>query len=441
MNHDNELMHERRRPSSAGWRQWRRIGGRLLLLAALLVTLILPRGDRYVLTPVQELAVDSRFSLVAWEFRNALSKWWSRSASLFRGVSGHEGATLVDRYLAINRDLDALQGQLARAAAVRGTDLASDDHITELEGRIARLQAERRSIRPRLEEYLESELSTTLASQGLGRFGPMLWPPVDFRMEEPPQLLIVSRRDRIERLEDVLLDADTKTTRAEAIEALIKERENKSAVVERLGGLATYPNIVPPDYDTLPLLQVAAHEWIHSYLFFRPLGQRFNDSGEMAILNETLASLAGDELGGQTWSRLTGQPAPLPALLRERDHPVPGGEFNFDAFMRATRQRTDELLLDGQIEAAESYMDQRRIELQDHGYFLRKLNQAYFAFHGTYADSPSSTSPIGPQVAEFRKLSSDIGETVREIGAAGSYEEFLRILEAKRSAARTPASR
>lgn len=83
-------------------------------------------------------------------------------------------------------------------------------------------------------------------------------------------------------------------------------------------------------------------------------------------------------------------------------------------------------------------MDQRRVELQAHGYFLRKLNQAYFAFHGTYADSPASTSPIGPQVAEFHRLARDIGETVREIGSAGSYEDFLRILERKRANAVQP---
>jgi len=411
----------------------------VLLVATLLVTLILPRGDRYILTPVEEAAIDSRFSLVSWEVRNAFSKWGSRTASSFRGVSTRDGAALVDRYVAINRGLGELEGQLARAVAVRGTDLASGDQIADLEARIAGLKAERQAIRPRLEEYLEAELSTTMAAQGLGRFGPLLWPPVDFRMEEPPQLLVVSRRDRIERLEDVLLDARTMTTRAEAIEALVKERENLSALVVQLGGLATYPNIVPANYDTLPLLQVAAHEWLHSYLFFRPLGQRFNDSGEMAILNETLAGLAGDELGGQTWSRLMGKPAPVPSLLRERRAPGPAGNFSFDAFMRETRQRTDELLSDGQIEAAESYMEQRRIELQDHGYFFRKLNQAYFAFHGTYADSPSSTSPIGPQVAEFRTLAGSIGETVREIAAAGSYEEFLRILKQKRRAAAEPS--
>jgi hypothetical protein len=186
----------------------------------------------------------------------------------------------------------------------------------------------------------------------------------------------------------------------------------------------------------MPLLEVAAHEWTHSYLFLRPLGQNFDTGSDMLVLNETVASLAGEEIGWATWSRLTGEPAPRPHLLRAREEPPdPATGFSFNVFMRETRGRVDELLGDGRVEDAEAYMSERRVELQDHGIFLRKLNQAYFAFHGTYADSPSSISPIGPQVAEYRRLSSGIGELVRELARAGTYGEFLALLEAKRAKA------
>ncbi|MFC1916656.1 hypothetical protein ACFLX1_00775 [Chloroflexota bacterium] len=40
-------------------------------------------------------------------------------------------------------------------------------------------------------------------------------------------------------------------------------------------------------------------------------------------------------------------------------------------------------------------MEQKRQYLAEMSYHIRKLNQAYFAFHGTYADKPAFISPIG----------------------------------------------
>ena len=55
---------------------------------------------------------------------------------------------------------------------------------------------------------------------------------------------------------------------------------------------------------------------------------------------------------------------------------------------------------------------QRRI-LVENGYAIRKLNQAYFAFHGSYAVGSSATDPIGGKLRLLRKQ-------------AGSLAEFLR---------------
>lgn len=385
-----------------------------------------------ILSLAAEASAGFHFSLIGWELRNAASKWTSRVAGLLQGVSEEQGAELIRRYAELNTEIGRLQGDLDRSAAQRapGTDIGS------IEDAIRRLRDERSGLRARLEEYLESEISRTIDGEGMGGPGALVWPPVDFRMDSPPKLLVTSPRDRIERLQDVLLAPGILVTDSERIEARILNDLDQSALVEGLGGLSTYPNIVPPDYDLMQLLEVAAHEWTHSYLFFRPLGQNFNASSDMLVLNETVASLAGEEIGWATWSRLTGEPAPQPHLLRDREEPRdPATGFSFNAFMRETRGRVDELLGDGRVEDAEAYMEERRIELQEHGVFLRKLNQAYFAFHGTYADSPSSTSPIGPQVAEYRRLSSGIGELVRELARAGTYEEFLALLDAKRARA------
>ena len=96
--------------------------------------------------------------------------------------------------------------------------------------------------------------------------------------------------------------------------------------------------------------------------------------------------------------------------------------------MRTTRLRVDELLEQGLVEQAEDYMEERRLMFMDNGYFLRKLNQAYFAFHGTYATGPASVSPIGDQVTDLRRRSESLGNFIRTMSEFGSYQEFLEFI-------------
>ena len=69
--------------------------------------------------------------------------------------------------------------------------------------------------------------------------------------------------------------------------------------------------------------------------------------------------------------------------------------------MHTTRVTVDALLAAGKINEAESYMEQRRQLFVQNGYTIRKLNQAYFAFYGAYADVPGGAAgedPVGPAV-------------------------------------------
>ena len=93
-----------------------------------------------------------------------------------------------------------------------------------------------------------------------------------------------------------------------------------------------------------------------------------------------------------------------------------------------TRKRVDELLAEGRIEEAEAYMEERRLLFVENGSNIRKLNQAYFAFHGTYAESPTSVSPIGDQLHTFRDLSPDLATFIREVSQVSSYDDFLKKL-------------
>ena len=73
--------------------------------------------------------------------------------------------------------------------------------------------------------------------------------------------------------------------------------------------------------------------------------------------------------------------------------------------MRALRQQVQDLLAAGKVDEAEALMEQKREEFATHGYFIRKLNQAYFAFYGFYATGPGSIDPIGPNSHDSAAMS------------------------------------
>ena len=102
--------------------------------------------------------------------------------------------------------------------------------------------------------------------------------------------------------------------------------------------------------------------------------------------------------------------------------------FDFNAEMRETRLEAEDLLAAGQIVAAESYMEDRRQFLEANGYFIRKINQAFFAFHGSYATGAGSVSPIGDQLEEiYSELDSleDFLKTVGEFKRVSDLTEYL----------------
>jgi hypothetical protein len=169
-----------------------------------------------------------------------------------------------------------------------------------------------------------------------------------------------------------------------------------------------------------------AHEWLHHWFFFQPLGQHFWDTSQMTTLNETAATLGGRAIGDRAFTAMTGErivrdPPSPPALDPEA--------FDFDAAMRETRVKTEALLAEGKIEEAEAYMEERRRFLAANGRFIRKINQAFFAFHGSYATSAASISPIDGQLRELQSRSGTLEGFVKTVGRFGSYQEFLVHLE------------
>jgi len=88
--------------------------------------------------------------------------------------------------------------------------------------------------------------------------------------------------------------------------------------------------------------------------------------------------------------------------------------------MREIRKTVDEYLSRGEVKEAEEFMREKRDYLATMGYYIRKLNQAYFAFNGTYADSPTSINPIGAELKELRDRSASLKDFLDRVAVITS---------------------
>jgi hypothetical protein len=183
------------------------------------------------------------------------------------------------------------------------------------------------------------------------------------------------------------------------------------------------------------LVEVVAHEWIHNYLTIRPLGFSYNSSSQVRTMNETVASVAGKVIGLALIARfypdfLPPPPQPHPEESLPAPTPPPP-TFDFRAEMHITRVNADQLLAEGKIEAAEVYMESRRQVFWEQGYRIRKLNQAYFAFHGAYADVPGGAAgedPVGEAVRALWARSANLIEFVNRMSWLTSFEQLQALL-------------
>jgi hypothetical protein len=255
---------------------------------------------------------------------------------------------------------------------------------------------------------------------------------VDFELDAPPRVLAVSPRDRIELEHSLLLEPGLGREQFEAIE---REAESKnapqagiSAVVVGTGGVATYPAVVSSSHPYERVVETAFHEWVHQYLAFYPLGRNYFAGSELRTLNETAANLAGEALAAEYFKRyppLETQATPPPSTApSDPAQPV----FDFTKEMRELRRAVEETLAGGHILEAEALMEAKRQELAEHGYSIRRLNQAYFAFHGSYADTPGSIDPIGPQMQTLLDKSGSPGAFVKLAAGITSRSELDRVL-------------
>lgn len=325
---------------------------------------------------------------------------------------------------------------------IAGSEAAPDDEL-EYFGLVDRLLQLRRSggdtsgiearlvrLRPGVERAIEARVSRALEKAGfsadLGGLRFVL-PPVLFRFESPPALLVVSPRDRIEEMATVLLRPDTTLQEAEGLEDRIA-RQGYSALVTTIGGLGVYPSMVPESSDIRWTLRTVAHEWAHQFFALRPLGWRYALGAErddrMVAVNETAADIIGKEIGDALYQEYS-------AETRGALPPSAPEDLQFRTRMREIRMEVDRLLAQGKVDEAERYMEDARRHLEAEGYRIRKLNQAYFAFYGSYSDQISlggaKGDDVGARLRRLREISATLGDFGWVVSSVGSYDDLLRL--------------
>ncbi|NPA31467.1 MAG: hypothetical protein GXO37_05655 [Chloroflexi bacterium] len=343
---------------------------------------------------------------------------------------------VVLAYREVVRDIEAQEAELQR--------IYGDPNLTP-EQRQAAAQAVQRALQdlyarrdrlaPLAEQIIQSQVASVLDEAGL-TLGPQPLPPVLYHVSPLPWALVVSPREVIRQDAFVTLRPDLTLDDHIALEEQVAQALDVSTLVVPVGGVGTYPTMVMQTSDLRWQIEVVAHEWLHNYFDWHPLGWNYTRDPQVRTMNETAASIGGQELGRQVVARfypelLPPPPPPSTTAAASEARPEPPA-FDFQREMRITRERVDALLAQGRVAEAEAYMEARRRVFWEHGYPIRKLNQAYFAFYGAYADSPAGGAagedPVGAAVRALRAQSPDIGSFLRRIAWMGSFADLQKAL-------------
>ena len=348
---------------------------------------------------------------------------------------------------------DQASGQGQSRTKPVGSAAEHSPAIEETRLELAALSRQQAADRSLVEEVIQLQVQEEIRRAGLGLTG-FVWPPVKFAFIEPPLKLTVSPRDRISTLHSRVLQAEYDPVTLEESERAIEDRTDLSAHISRIGGMAVFPAMVVESSSLEWVLETVAHEWVHHYLFLFPLGLRYASSDDATTLNETVSEIVGAEIADRLTRRLydTAQPSSEAAGESSEDgscacsaadmwtqtyemdqsrwerygRPLP---FEFQRAMRETRLHVDTLLEAGLVEAAETYMEGRRRFLVANGYPLRVLNQAYFAFHGSYGTGAAASDPIGPMLQQLRAESDDLAHFLGQVRWFTSLSDLEKSLQ------------
>lgn len=376
------------------------------------------------------------FDFVEWEISALFNKAVSASLKLERFLDNKQQVDVIQTWVAETENVINLEQDLLTAQ--NDSSPNRDELVRAAKANLDQKKADQSRLAKLAEAVLQNQTEVTLAKAGFGLGGQIL-PPVLYQVSDLPLNLIISPRTEIRNVLSLSLDPGLDAVEKDEIETGIYEDYDLSALIEPVGGIGAYPTMVMRTTDLNWLTETIAHEWIHNYLAFFPLGMRYYVNDQMRTINETTASLAGKEIGldliisfypDRTPRYYLRMPTYTTVLAEGAETLNP---FDFRAEMHETRVKVDALLAEGKVDEAEQYMEARRRFFWQNGYRLRKINQAYFAFYGSYNDTPgggaSGADPVGPAVQALRTRYSSLNEFLQAIRFVSSFDQLLQLMD------------
>lgn len=408
-----------------------------LLICAFLLTYSAPQPQG-ILATLGRVTADYAFDYVSWEIGAIAAKLDAELFGIHPYLPEEDRAQVVRDYLQLIYDIHQLEIQI--------NAIYADPEIIDPEVASASLRAERDALRARqrrrqtlAESIIEGQIGSVLRDEGLAMMGQVL-PPVAMHFTKPPNVMVISPRDRIETAYTQALMPGLPVDLKSELEAAVDAELGMSSLIVPIGGMALYPSMVIETGWFYSAFEIGAHEWGHHWFFFSPNGLGyFGPHPESLTINETTVSIFGKEIVDKVVRRFYPDWAehlpPLPWQVELTPPPLdpdaPPPAFDYADEMHQTRVMVDTLLAAGRVDEAETYMETRRRWFVRHGYEIRKLNQAYFAFYGGYQagpGGPAGEDPIGPAIREIRRLAPTLKDFMEQMGGVVTKDDLSAAL-------------
>lgn len=415
----------------------------LAILWVLLVVLLTPSSQPPATLDWRLAAItqSSGFDIWSWEIRTLAGR---TARSLFDPPSTLDGPSAVRRYVALSRDAERARSERDDQWARQAVSYSSGG-LEQAERNLEGTESQLAALRPTVEATLSDEIEVELRRQNV-RSGLLTWQPsprfpfyhpevvpgVFFQLGPLPDLLVVAPRDRIELIDSVLVRPDLSPDQIVALENRT-DSLGVSSVVTGIGGLAAYPSMLPDTDSLKDLVVTVSHEWTHHYLALRPLGMAYFTGYDMREINETVADMVGAEVGDAVYERYYASsqpPASSPSLVVAVRQPT---RPDFWTLMRRIRVTVEGYLARDDLAGADAYMARAQQNLARQGYYVRRLNTAYLAFFGSYAET---ANPYEDKLRRLRTQSGSLErflDSVSQVESPSDLDRLLRAATARQS--------
>lgn len=282
-----------------------------------------------------------------------------------------------------------------------------------------------------IESIFKNFIREILRKEGfcLKSFDQPVLPPPCFKLTNPPAIIIVSPRDKLECSYSCLLKSDLSMEAIKKIESQV-DSIGVSSWIGEIGGLSLFPILVSNhSRNSYAILSIVLHEWVHHFLFLRTRIGFFYlltfflprqilrwikiNPSEVQLINEGLADFMSQELAKKISLN-------FPEFMGGQVNNNKGKNRRFHRKLGVIKQKVEEYLSSGRIDEAENFMkEMTKTILQDDGY-PRKLNQASLSFLGNYDEA----NPLMPKFKEIRGKCSSLKEFLKKVSKVRSVKDL-----------------